>query len=159
MPPPASSPPSDYQILLTKIPGGVQGQNNCHNAGTAFGASAESQCTGLHGLAAGTILYYLFSDSTTLGNGFSRLLTTAKFKRQSACTSSTNSFVDFIAECESGFTSQSPSMTGNVAEYVNTSNQPIIVTSDNQQRVMVVMIGTNDGDLLKYWKQLRWVVP
>ena len=156
---PDPSPPSDYQILLAKIPGGIQGQDNCHNAGTEVGATAVSECTGLHGLAAGTILYYLFSDPATLGNGFSRLLKTAKFTRQSACTSSTNSFVDFIAECESGFTSQSPSMTGNVAEYVNTSNQPIIVTSDNQQRVMVVMIGANDGDLLAYWKQLRWVVP
>ena len=50
-------------------------------------------------------------------------------------------------------------MTGSIAEYANTSNQPIIVTTDSQQHVMVVMVGTNDGDLLAYWKQLKWVVP
>ena len=49
-------------------------------------------------------------------------------------------------------------MTGSIAEYVNKDNQPIIVTSDNQQQVMAVMVGTNDGDLLTYWKQLQWVV-
>ena len=48
-------------------------------------------------------------------------------------------------------------MTGRIAEYANTSNQPIIVTSDDQQHVMVVMVGTNDGALLAYWKQRQWV--
>ena len=69
-----------------------------------------------------------------------------------------NNFVNFITECESDFTITSPNLTGRIAEYANTSNQPIIVTSDNQQQVMVVMIGTNDGDLLTYWKQMQWVV-
>jgi hypothetical protein len=49
-------------------------------------------------------------------------------------------------------------VTGKIAEYTNTSNQPIIVSSDSQQRVMAVMVGTNDGDLLTYWKQLAWIV-
>lgn len=156
-PDPDPSPTSDYQILLSRIPSVVQGTNNCHNVGTSVGATAVSECTGLHGLAAATMIYYLFPDRASLGSGFSNFLTKEKFRKESAC-SSTSNFTDFVAQCESDFTSQSPAITGSIAEYANTSNQPIIVTSDTQQRVMVVMIGTNDGALLAYWKQLRWVV-
>ena len=156
-PAPDPSPTSDYQILLSKIPNVVQGANNCHNYGTPVGAIAVSECTGLQGLAASTIFYYLFSDSAALSNGFRTFLANEKFRRQTACTSN-NDFISFIAECESGFTSTSPNMTGSVAEYANTSNDPIIVSTDNQPQVMAVMVGTNDGDLLAYWKQLQWVV-
>jgi hypothetical protein len=157
-PDPDPSPPSDYQILLSKIPSAVRSAGNCNNDGTQVGAIAVSECSRLQGLAAGTIFYYLFSDSAGLSNGFSTFLTNEKFKKQSECTSN-NSFVSFIVECESQFTSTSPNMTGSIAEYANTDNDPIIVSSDNQQQVMVVMLGTNDGDLLAYWKQLQWVVP
>ena len=156
-PSPDPTPPSDYQILLTKIPNVVRGTNNCHNDGTPLGAIAVTECSGLQGLAAGTIFYYLFANTTALNNGFSTFLNTEKFKRQSECTSN-NDFVNFIPECESGFTTTSPVITGSIAEYANTSNDPIIVTTDNQQQVMAVMVGTNDGDLLAYWKQLLWVV-
>ena len=156
-PAPDPTPTSDFQILLSKIPGNIKGTNNCANAGTAVGAIAVSECANLPGLAAGTIFYYLFSDSAALGNGFSTFLANEKFKRQFECTTN-NKFVSFIPECESAFTSTSPSMTGKIAEYANKDNQPIIVTSDNQQQVMAVMVGTNDGDLLAYWKQLQWVV-
>jgi hypothetical protein len=155
-PSPDPSPTSDYQILLSKIPSGIQGQNNCHNIGTSVGATAVSECIGLHGLAAGTIYYYLFSDSAALRSGFNTFLRVEKFKKGSECTTNSK-FVDFIPQCESDFTSPSPTMTGSIAEYTNTTNNPIIVTSDNQQQVMAVMVGTNDPDLLAYWKQLRWV--
>jgi hypothetical protein len=156
-PDPDPSPTSDYQILLSKIPNAVRSAGTCANFGTPVGAIAVSECSGLHGLAAGTIFYYLFSNSAALSNGFSTFLKNEKFSRQSECTSSNNSFVSFVAECESVFTSTSPSMTGSIAEYANKDNDPIIVTTDNQQQVMAVMVGTNDGDLLAYWKQLQWV--
>jgi hypothetical protein len=156
-PDPDPSPTSDYQILLSKVPNTVRAAGTCYNYGTPVGAIAVSECTGLHGLAAGTIFYYLFSDSAALSNGFITFLKNEKFSRQSECTSN-NDFVSFIAECESGFTSTSPNMTGIIAEYANKDNDPIIVSTDNQQRVMTVMVGTNDGDLLAYWKQLQWVV-
>ena len=156
-PAPDPSPSSDYQILLSKIPSVVQGADNCANAGTSFGAIAVSQCGRLHGPAAGTIIrYYLDPGPAALRAGFNALLKKEKFKKQSECTNGTG-FVDFIAECESAFTSTSPAMTGRIAEYANTSNQPIIATSDDQQHVMVVMVGTNDGALLAYWKQRQWV--
>jgi hypothetical protein len=154
---PDPSPSSDYQNLLSKIPGDVQGTKNCQNAGTSVGAIAVSQCSGIPGLAAGAIIYYLYSSPAALSNGFSAFFAEHKFKKESECTSN-KKFTDFITECESDFTSTSPSMTGRIAEYVNTSNQPVIVTSDNQQHVMVVMVGANDGDLLAYWKQLKWIV-
>ena len=154
---PDPSPTSDYQTLLSKIPSGIRGANNCANAGTAVGAIAVSQCSGIPGLAAAAIIYYLYSSPAALSNGFSAFFAQHKFKKESGCTSN-NKFTDFITECESDFTSTSPSITGRIAEYVNTSNQPVIVTSDNQQHVMVVMVGANDGDLLTYWKQLKWVV-
>jgi len=157
---PDPTPSSDYQILLSKIPAAVQGTNNCHNIGTAVGANAVSQCSGIHGLGASTIFYYQFADQTALGTGYNNFLTNVvKFKKETECTNSSNSFVDFTAQCESAFTSTTPSLTGSIAEYTNKSNNPIIVTSDDQRHVMVVMVGTNDGDLLAYWKQMQWVVP
>ncbi len=156
-PDPDPSPTSDYQILLSKIPNTVRAAGSCYNYGTPVGAIAVSECENLHGLAAGTIIYYLFSDSAALSNGFTTFLENEKFRRQLECTSN-NNFVSFIAECESGFTSTSPDITGSVAEYANKDNDPIIVSTDNQQQVMAVMVGTNDGDLLAYWKQLQWVV-
>ena len=155
---PDPTPTSDYQILLTKVPSAVQAAGTCANDGTQVGAIAVSECSRLQGLAAGTIFYYLFSGPAALATGLAAFLGNVKFSRQSACTTG-NEFVSFIAECESAFTSTSPSMTGSIAEYANTDNQPIIVTTDRQQRVMAVMVGTNDGDLLAYWKQLQWVVP
>jgi hypothetical protein len=149
--------PAFRLTLQNIIPADIRGTSNCANAGTAVGAIAVSECTSLPGLAATTIFYYLFSDSAALGNGFSTFLTGEKFKRHFECTSN-DKFVSFIPQCESAFTSTSPNMTGSIAEYVDKDNQPIIVTSDNQQHVMAVMVGTNDGDLLAYWKQFQWVV-
>jgi hypothetical protein len=155
---PDASPTSDYQILLTKIPSSVRGQNNCVNTGTEVGATAVSQCTSPHHLAAGTIVYYLFTSSAKLTSGFNALLKTATFNKRRECTTN-NQFTDFLIECRSDFTSATPNVKGSIAEYTNTSHQPIIVSSDIRQNVMVVMVGTNDGDLLAYWKKLNWVVP
>ncbi len=155
---PAPSPTSDFQILLTKIPSAIRSQNKCRNAGTLVGATAVSQCAGPHGVAAGTIVYYLFPSSAKLATGFSAFLKAAKFNKSRECTTN-NKFTDFLTECESGFTNATPNVKGSVAEYTNTSNQPIIVSSDSRQNVMAVMVGTNDGDLLAYWKQMNWVVP
>ena len=80
-PDPDPSPTSDYQILLSKIPSGVQTAGTCANDGTPVGAIAASECGSLHGLAAGTIFYYLFSNSTALANGFSTFLKNEKFSR------------------------------------------------------------------------------
>ncbi len=71
--------------MLAKIPSAVRGQDNCRNAGTEFGATAVSQCSGLHGLAAGTVLvYYLYPSPAALTTGFSSLLKKAKFKKSRA---------------------------------------------------------------------------
>ena len=155
---PDASPTSDYQILLTKIPSAVRDQNKCRNAGTEVGATAVSQCAKLHGLGAGTVIYYLFPSSAATAAGFSSFLKTEKFSKSRECTTS-NKFTDFLTECESDFVSAKPNVKGSIAEYINTSNQPIIVSSDSRQNVMAVMIGTNDGDLLAYWNKLSWVVP
>jgi hypothetical protein len=48
-------------------------------------------------------------------------------------------------------------MTGIIAEYVSKANAPLIVTTDKQQNVMAILVGTNAGDLLAYWKQLEWI--
>lgn len=151
-----SSPPSQYQILLSKIPGDIQGTNNCHNIGTGFGATAVSRCVGLNGPAT-EIYYYLFPGTATLSTGYNSLLNTAKFKKGSECTTN-GKFVSFIAQCESGFTNPSPNITGNIAEYTNKSHNPVIVTSDSQQHLMVALVGTNDSALLAYWNQLHWVL-
>ena len=153
---PDVSPTSDYDVLLSKIPASVQGQNNCQLAGTQYGARAVIQCARLS-LAAGTIVYYLYPSPAKLASGVSALYSTAGFHRTRGCTTGTD-FTDFLVNCQSDFHNQTPFMTGSVAEYINTSHQPIIVTSDNQQNVMAVLVGTNPGDLLTYWKQLNWIV-
>jgi hypothetical protein len=152
-------PKKAYDTLLTKIPAGIQGQDTCRNVGTSVGATVVSLCASLHGLAVGTIYYYLFPDKDALNNGFSGFLQAEGFINYWECTKTGTRFVDFIAECESGFTNTARPITGSVAEYRNTVNDPIIVSTDDQQLAMAVMAGTNDGDLLSYWRQFNWIAP
>jgi hypothetical protein len=154
---PDVSPTSDYQILLSKIPAAVRRQSNCPFAGTAFGATAVSQCARLSGLGATTIMYYLYPSSAALTSGISSLLSKAHFHKSQECTTG-GEFTEFLINCQSDFHHQTPSMTGTIAEFPNTSNESVIVTSDDHQNVMVVMIGTNARDLLAYWNQLNWIV-
>jgi hypothetical protein len=152
-----ASPTSDYDILLTKIPSAVQDQGGCRLVGTSVGATAVSQCQDLTGLGADTIIYYLFPSPSALTAGFSRLVTAQNIKNQRPCTTGSR-FTDFLVQCRSDFANTTPHVTGTVAEYANKENQPIIVSTDRLQNVMAVMIGTNPGDLLAYWKKLQWVV-
>jgi hypothetical protein len=152
---PDASPTSDYDVLLSKIPAAVQGRDNCHLAGTQYGATAVSQCSRLN-LPAGTIIYYLYRSPAALASGVSSLLSGNHFHKNRECTTG-NDFTDFLVECQTDFHNQTPFMTGSITEYSSTSNAPIIVSSDNQQNVMAVLIGTNPGELLSYWKQLTWI--
>jgi hypothetical protein len=161
VPPPSMVSPSGtpgvnsaYDTLLTKVPGTIRG--NCSNAGTQFGAIAVSQCNRLN-LAAGTIQYYLYPSAAALASGVSQLLSSAHFRKQRECTTGSD-FTDFLVECQSDFHNQTPFMTGTIAEYISKDNAPLIVTTDKQQNVMAILVGTNAGDLLSYWKQLEWVV-
>ena len=153
---PDASPTSDYEVLLTKIPAAIQGRDNCRLTGTQYGAIAVSQCSRLN-LGAGTIVYYLYRSQAALSAGVSSLLSGANFHKQRECTTGAD-FTDFLVECQSDFHNQTPFMTGTIAEFTNTSNQPIIITSDKQQNVMAVLVGTNPGDVLAYWKKLTWIV-
>jgi hypothetical protein len=152
---PDASPTSDYDVLLSKIPTAIQGRDNCHLAGTQFGATAVSQCSRLN-LPAGTIIYYSYPSPAALASGVSKLLNDNHFRKSRECTTG-NDFTDFLVECQTNFHNQTPFMTGTIAEYSSTSNAPIIVTSDNQQNVMAVLVGTNPGELLSYWKKLTWI--
>jgi hypothetical protein len=153
----SASPTSDYDILLTKIPSAVQSQGGCSNAGTLVGATAVSQCSSLTGLGATTIIYYLFPSPSALATGFSDFLTKQSFRKIRGCTTGT-AFADFLSGCRSNFNNTTPHVSGSIAEYANKEQQPIIVSTASQQNVMAVMIGRNAGDLLAYWKQLKWVV-
>jgi hypothetical protein len=152
---PAASPTSDYDVLLSKIPQSIRSQSSCPNAGTQFGAIAVSQCNRLN-LAAGTIQYYLYPSAAALTSGVSQLLSSAHFRKQRECTSGSD-FTDFLVECQSDFHNQTPFMTGTIAEYISKDNDPIIVSTDKQENVMAILVGTNAGDLLAYWKQLEWI--
>jgi hypothetical protein len=152
---PDASPTSDYDVLLSKIPQSIRSQSSCPNAGTEFGAIAVSQCNRLN-VAAGTIQYYLYPSSAALTSGVSQLLSSAHFRKQRECTSGSD-FTDFLVECRSDFHNQTPFMTGTIAEYISKDNAPLIVTTDKQQNVMAILVGTNAGDLLAYWKQLEWI--
>jgi hypothetical protein len=152
---PDASPTSDYQVLLSKIPAAIQGRDNCHLTGTQYGATAVSQCSRLT-VPAGTIIYYLYPSQAALSAGLSTFLASVHFHKQRECTTG-NDFTDFLTECQTAFHNQTPFMTGHIAEYTSTSNDPIIASTDNQQNVMAVLVGTTPGDLLSYWKQLTWI--
>jgi hypothetical protein len=152
---PDASPTSDYEVLLSKIPAAIQGRDNCHLTGTQYGATAVSQCSRLS-LPAGTIIYYRYPSQAALSAGLSTFLASVHFRKQRECTTG-NDFTDFLTECRTQFHNQTPFMTGSIAEYTSTSNDPIIASTDNQQNVMAVLVGTNPGDLLSYWKQLTWI--
>jgi hypothetical protein len=139
------------------IPTKIQGQDNCQVTGTQYGATAVSQCSRLNSLPAGTIIYYLYPSQGALATGFSSFLNGVHFHKQRECKTGSD-FTDFLTECQTDYNSQTPFITGSIAEYTSTSNDPIIVTTDNQQNVMAVMVGSNAGDLLSYWKQLKWVI-
>jgi hypothetical protein len=157
-PDPDPPAPSAYDTLLNMIPSSVQGDNNnCSNDGTSYGARVVAECTNLQGLAATTIIYYLFSDTATLSKGFSSFLTSSNFPSSAQSCTTNNKFSDFITNCRDTYTSTSPAIGGSVAEYVNKTNDPIIVSTDRQQLVMAVLIGTNDADLLAYWQPLQWI--
>ena len=149
-----SVPRGDLQKI---IPANVQGHSNCQLTGTQYGAIAVNQCSRLNSLAAGTIIYYLYPNPGKLTSGFNLFLSNVGFHRQRECTTG-GAFTDFLIECRSGFNNSAPFMTGNIAEYTTSSNDPIIVSTYNQQNVMVVMVGTNPGDLLTYWKKFQWAV-
>ena len=152
---PDASPTSNYQVLLSKIPAAIQGRDNCHLTGTQYGATAVSQCSRLT-VPAGTIIYYLYPSQAALSAGLGTFLASVHFHKQRECTTG-NDFTDFLTECRTAFHNQTPFMTGHIAEYTSTSNDPIIASTDNQQNVMAVLVGTNPGDLLSYWKQLTWI--
>jgi hypothetical protein len=157
-PDPDPTAPSAYDTLLNMIPSSVQGDNNnCSNDGTSSGARVVAECTNLQGLAATTIFYYLYSGTAALNNGFSSFLRSSNFPSSAASCTTNNQFSDFITNCRDTYTSTSPATTGSVAEYVNKDNDPIIVSTDNQQLVMAVLVGTNDADLLAYWQPLQWI--
>jgi hypothetical protein len=157
-PDPDATPPSAYDTLLNMIPSSVQGDNNnCSNDGTSHGARVVAECTNLQGLAASTIIYYLYSDTSALNNGFSDLLTSSNFPASAQSCTSNKQFSNFVTNCRDTYTSTSPATSGSVAEYVNKDNDPIIVSTDNAHLVMAVLIGTNDDDLLAYWQPLQWL--
>ena len=157
-PAPDPTPSSPYDTLLDMIPSSVQGNSNsCSNDGTAFGATAVADCTGLQGLAATAIIYYLFSDTTALSNGFNAFLTKSDFPASAQSCTTNNQFSDFITNCRDTFTSASPAASGSVAEYIDKDNDPVIVSTDKRQLVMAVLIGTNDANLLAYWQPLQWI--
>jgi hypothetical protein len=157
-PDPDPPAPTAYDTLLNMIPSSVQGDNNnCVNDGTSYGARVVAECTNLQGLAATTIIYYLFSGTAALNKGFGSFLTSSNFPSNVRSCTTSNQFSDFITNCRDTYTSTSPAISGAIAEYVNKDNDPIIVSTDNQQQVMAVLIGTNDADLLSYWQPLQWI--
>ncbi|HZI73657.1 MAG TPA: hypothetical protein VFD73_06445, partial [Gemmatimonadales bacterium] len=142
------------------IPAAIRNQDNqtaCPNVSTQFGATAAIQCQHLQGIAAQVIIYYLYPSRTALANGLSALLQTASFRKTRECTSGNSSFTDFLANCQSDYTIETPSLTGSIAEYTN-GTQAIIVSTDNEQNVMAVLVGANAGQLLAYWNQQQWIV-
>jgi hypothetical protein len=154
-----TSPPSQIDILMTKIPAAIRNQDNgraCLNSGTDFGAPVI-QCQHLQDIAAQVIIYYQYRSQTALASGLSALLKKANFRDIRECRDSTGNFTDFLVNCQSTVIIKPLGLTGTISEYTN-GTQAIIVSTDNEQRVMAVLVGTSAGDLLAYWNQHQWIV-
>ncbi|MFY9933189.1 MAG: hypothetical protein WAK82_34810, partial [Streptosporangiaceae bacterium] len=151
------TPTQPAEALLAKIPANIEGKNNCKNIGTANGATARLQCTGFQGPATG-ILYYLYSDANALSKGFDSFLTSAKFKASTKSCTTNGQFAKFVVQCEDTFSNQTPAAAGRIAEYQRVNDfDPIIASTDTPQLVMAVLVGSNNADLLSYWKQFGWI--
>ncbi len=154
---PTPTPTQPAEALLAKIPANIEGKNNCKNIGTANGATARLQCTGFQGPATG-ILYYLYSDANALSKGFDSFLTSAKFKTSTKSCTTNGQFAKFVVQCEGTFSNQTPAAAGRIAEYQRVNDfDPIIASTDTPQLVMAVLVGSNNADLLSYWKQFGWI--
>ena len=63
-----------------------------------------------------------------------------------------------MGQCEDSFNNQTPAAAGRIAEYQRVNDfDPIITSTDTPQLVMAVLVGTNNDNLLAYWKQFAWI--
>jgi len=154
-PDPDPDPDALNSTLLSLIPNDIQSGGSCSDYGTPYGATAAIECTGVPGLAAGTLDYYLFAGTSTLSQGYDSFLQGARFPY--TCTASDGSFENFITSCQSDYTDNATGISGVLSEYIDKDNAPAIACTDNQQLVMTVMIGANGNDLLAFWNNLGWI--
>jgi len=142
--------------LQALIPSDVQSGGTCRDYGTPLSAMAAIECTNVQGLAAQTFYYYLFADTEAMNQGNRAFLANGSF--QTSCSGSDGNFDEFTASCQSPYTSESATISGTVSEYLNTDNNPVIATTEDQQKVLCVMVGSDGGDLLSYWSSMQWIV-
>ncbi len=140
--------------MLTLIPADIQSGNACSEVNPSLGAIVTVECTGVPG-PVGTLEYYSFATPSALDQGYSNLLNTASF--QNSCVSSDGTFQEFAPPCQSTYTSTSPVLAGTVSEYLDQDNDPVIASTEDQQLVICVMIGTNGSDLLTFWSNSDWI--
>jgi hypothetical protein len=155
-PDPAPDPDADASVLnslLSLIPADIQSGNACSEINASFGATVAVECTGVQG-PAGVLYYYSFAAASALNQGYDNLLN-ASF--QNSCGASDGSFTEFAPPCQSTYTDSSPVLSGTVSEYLNQDNDPAIASTEDQQLVICVMIGTNGSDLLTFWNNSGWI--
>jgi len=159
-PDPAPDPDPDAvplnATLQSLIPSDVQSGNTCSDYGTPDGSVAAIVCSGVQGLAAGTFYYYLFANTSALNDGYNTFLQNASFPN--SCGASDGKLEAFITSCQSTYTDVSPDISGTISEYLNSDSNPVIASTDDQQLVMCVMVGSDGGGLLDYWNSLQWIV-
>jgi hypothetical protein len=145
---------SALNSLLSLIPADIQSGNACGESSASFGATVTVVCTGVQG-AAGTLYYYSYATTSALSQGYQNLLGTTSF--QNSCVASDGSFAEFNPPCQSTYTNSSPVLSGTMSEYLNQDNDPVIASTEDQQLVICVMIGTSGSDLLTFWDYSQWI--
>ena len=156
-PDPAADPGPDtsYSKLMSLIPSGIQDESSCRNYGTRWGAAAAIECSGVPDLSGGSLLYYLYTDTGTMNQGYDDLLNGARFPY--TCTDSAGDFAQFVTACQSQYHNDSAGIAGVVSEYLDTDNEPTVSSTDEQQLVMTVMIGANANNVLAFWDNPTWI--
>jgi hypothetical protein len=147
---------SALNSLRSLIPADIQSENACSEIDARLGATVTVECTGVQ-QAAETLYYYSFATTSALEQGYDNLLSAASF--QNSCGASDGSFEEFTPLCQSTYSNSSPVFSGTVSEFLNQDNDPVIASTEDQQLVICVMIGTSGGDLLTFWSSSEWITP
>jgi hypothetical protein len=155
-PDPGAPVNSPAQVLLNLIPSGNQG-SGCPTTKNFLGAAAVRECTGVPygtGSADAAVTYYLFANDTALNKAYADYLSAFGIREGAG---NCEDFKSYRPPCETAITNTNPHMTGRAAEFTYKGYADLI-SSDDQQYVLVYMAAPDGQALLNWWLYPgRWI--
>ena len=156
-PDPSAPVSSPAQALLNLIPSSNQG-SGCPTTKNFLGAIAVRECTGVPygtGSADAAVTYYLFANDPALNNAYADYLSAFGIREGAG---NCEDFKSYVPPCETAITNTNPRITGRAAEFTYKGYADLI-SSDEQQDVLVYMAAPDGQALLNWWLYPgRWIV-